>query len=74
MKLKYMLVMLLRRSGDSKGIVLEVVIKNASKFLERGEEGWYDASDKGQFARNHRKDMEMDGGIKSIVEMKLLEI
>ena len=44
------------RSGDSKGIVLEVVVKNASKFLERNEEGWYDASDKGQFARNHRED------------------
>ena len=36
---------------------MEVVIKNASKFLERGEEGWWDASDKGHFARNHRKDM-----------------
>jgi len=45
------------RSNDSKGIVLEVVIKNASKFFERGEEGWWDASDKGQFARNHRTDM-----------------
>ncbi len=44
------------RSGDSKGIVLEVVIKNASNFFERGEEDWYNASDKGHFARNHRKD------------------
>ena len=45
-----------RRSNDRNGIVLEVVIKNASKFLERNDEGWYDASDKGHFARNHRTD------------------
>ena len=47
-----------RRNNDSKGIVLEVVIKNASKFFERNEEDWDDlVGDKGQFARNHRKDM-----------------
>jgi len=45
-----------RRSNDSNGIVLEVVIKNASKFFARDEEGWWDASDKGQFARNYRTD------------------
>ena len=46
-----------RRSNDSNGIVLEVVIKNASKFFARDEEGWWDASDKGHFARNYRTDM-----------------
>ena len=50
--------MLLVEVVTRKGIVLEVVIKNASKFLERDEEGWYDASDKGQFARNHRDRLE----------------
>ena len=44
------------RSGDKNGIVLEVVIKNASQFFKRRRENWNDASDKGQFARNHRTD------------------
>ena len=43
-----------KSNRDVNGIVLEVTIKKSDLFNIRDEEGWYDTSDIGTFARNRR--------------------